>query len=103
MGTLGGSSGYLATLELRQDLPLPLPGQWQGTLFADTGAVRRNAHPIGTEANVAHISDVGLALDWTGPDQWAARVQVAIPVGATPTIAGERPSARVWLQLTKGF
>ncbi|NYT43961.1 ShlB/FhaC/HecB family hemolysin secretion/activation protein [Alcaligenaceae bacterium] len=102
-GTLGGSSGYLATVELRQDLPIPLPGQWQGTLFSDTGAVRRNAHPIGADANVAHISDAGLALDWTGPHQWAARVQVAIPVGATPTIAGERPSARVWVQLTKGF
>lgn len=103
IGALGGSSGYLATIELRHDLRLPLPGQWQGTLFADTGAVRRNAHPYGTDANVAHISDVGLALDWTGPDRWVGRVQVAIPVGATPTIAGDRPSARVWLQLTKGF
>ncbi|MEO6986620.1 MAG: ShlB/FhaC/HecB family hemolysin secretion/activation protein [Paralcaligenes sp.] len=102
-GTLGGSSGYLATIELRHDLHLPLPGQWQGTLFADTGAVHRNAHPVGTDANVAHISDVGLALDWTGPYQWVSRLQVAIPVGATPTIAGDRPSARVWLQLTKGF
>lgn len=103
IGTLGGSSGYLATIELRRDLPLPLPGQWQGTLFTDTGAVRRNAHPVGKDANVAHISDVGLALDWMGPHQWVARVQVSIPVGATPTIAGERPSARAWVQLTKGF
>lgn len=103
IGTLGGSSGYLATIELRHDLHLPLPGQWQGTLFADTGAVRRNAHTVGTDANVAHISDVGLALDWTGPRQWVGRVQVAIPVGATPAIAGDRPSARVWVQLTKGF
>ena len=103
IATLGGASGYLATIELRHDLRLPLPGQWQGTLFADTGAVRRNAHPVGTDPNVAHISDVGLALDWSGPDQWVGRVQVAIPVGATPVIAGERPSARAWLQLTKGF
>lgn len=103
IGTLGGSSGYLATIELRHDLPVPLPGQWQGTLFADTGAVRRNAHVVGTDPNVAHISDVGLALDWTGPDLWVARLQMAIPVGATPTIAGDRPSARVWLQVTKGF
>ena len=103
IGTLGGSSGDLATLELRQDLHLPLPGQWQGILFADTGAVRRNAHPVGADANVAHISDVGLALDWSGPHRWVGRVQVAIPVGATPTIAGDRPSARVWVQLTKGF
>lgn len=103
IGTLGGSSGYLATIELRRDLPLPLPGQWQGTLFADTGMVHRNARPLGTDANVAHISDVGLGLDWAGPHQWTGRVQVAIPVGATPDIAGDRPSARVWLQLTKGF
>jgi len=103
IGTLGGSSGYLATLELRRDLPLPLAGRWQGTLFADTGAVRRNAHPVGTDANVARISDVGLALDWTGPNQWVGRVQVAIPVGATPAIAGDRPSPRVWVQLAKGF
>lgn len=103
IGTLGGSSGYLATLELRHDLHVPLPGQWQATLFADTGAVRRNAHPVGLDANVAHISDVGFALDWTGPHKWMARVQVAIPVGATPTIAGDRPSARAWVQLTKGF
>lgn len=98
-GTLGGSSGYLATLELRQDLRLPLAGQWQATLFADTGAVRRNAQPFGTDANVAHLSDVGLALDWSGPQQWTARVQIATPVGATPAIAGDRPSTRIWAQL----
>jgi hemolysin activation/secretion protein len=103
IGTLGGSSGYLATLELRHDLHLPLPGQWQATLFADTGGVRRNAHPEGTDANTAHISDVGLGLDWMGPDQWVGHVQVAIPVGSTPAIAGDRPSARVWVQVTKGF
>lgn len=103
IGTLGGSSGYLATLELRHDLHLPLPGQWQATLFADTGGVRRNAHPVGTDANTAHISDVGLGLDWMGPDQWVGHVQVAIPVGSTPAIAGDRPSARVWVQVTKGF
>lgn len=103
IGTLGGSSGYVATIELRHDLHLPLPGRWQGTLFADTGAVRRNAHPYGADPNVAHISDVGLALDWAGPYQWVGRLQVAIPVGATPAIAGDRPSARIWLQITKGF
>lgn len=29
--------------------------------------------------------------------------QLATPVGATPELAGERPSTRVWVQLTKGF
>ncbi len=64
--------------------------------IADTGAVRRNAHPVGTDANVAHLSDVGLALDWTGPDRWVGRVQVGDSRGGYAHHRGGSPlGARV--------
>jgi hemolysin activation/secretion protein len=104
VSTLAGASGYLATVELRHDLALP-GGAWQGSVFADQGGLWINPQSWAgdTGSNHATLSSVGLGLNWAGPDQWLAQVQVGQPVGSTPELAGRRPSTRAWVQLSKGF
>jgi hemolysin activation/secretion protein len=104
VSTLAGASGSLATVELRHDLALP-GGAWQGSVFADQGGVWINPQPWAgnTGSNHATLSSAGLGLNWAGPDQWIAQLQVGQPVGSTPELAGNRPSTRAWVQLTKGF
>jgi hemolysin activation/secretion protein len=104
VSTLAGASGYLTTVELRHDLRLP-GGAWQGSVFADQGGMWINPQPWAgdTGSNHATLSSAGLGLNWAGPDQWTAQVQVGQPVGSTPELAGKRPSTRAWVQLSKGF
>ena len=104
VSTLAGASGYLATAELRHDLRLP-GGAWQGSVFVDHGGLWINPQPWAgnTGSNHATLSSVGVGLNWAGPDQWIAQVQVGQPVGNTPELAGKRPSTRAWVQLSKGF
>ena len=104
VSTLAGASGYLATVELRHDLALP-GGAWQGSVFADQGGLWINPQSWAgdTGSNHATLSSVGLGLNWAGPDQWLAQVQVGQPIGSTPELAGRRPSTRAWVQLSKGF
>lgn len=102
--TLAGSSGYLATLELRRNLPLPA-GMWQGSLFVDHGGLWIDPERwVGQSGpNHADITGAGVGVDWTGPAQWVASLQLATPIGGTPELAGKRPGARTWVQITKGF
>ncbi|WP_114240235.1 ShlB/FhaC/HecB family hemolysin secretion/activation protein [Dyella sp. C9] len=105
VNTLAGASGYLATAELRRDLHLSWPGQWQASVLLDQGAVWVNAKswPGAGGPNHGVLSSGGLGLAWVGPSRWTARLQVATPIGGTPALAGHRPSARGWLQLVKAF
>nr|WP_239537894.1 ShlB/FhaC/HecB family hemolysin secretion/activation protein [Dyella mobilis] len=104
VSALAGASGYLATVELRRDLPLPA-GAWQGTVFVDHGGIWLDAQPWAGEtgSNHATLTSAGVGLNWNGPDRWVAQVQVGQPVGRTPVLAGRRPDAQAWLQLSKGF
>ncbi|AIF48209.1 ShlB/FhaC/HecB family hemolysin secretion/activation protein [Dyella japonica] len=104
VSTLAGASGYLATMELRHDLGLP-GGAWQGSMFVDQGGMWINPQPWAgtTGSNHATLASAGLGVNWVGPDQWLAQVQVGQPVGSTPEQAGKRPSTRAWVQLSKGF
>jgi len=105
VSTLAGASGFLATIELRHDLRLPWGGAWQGSVFVDHGGVWVNANTWlgGTGSNHADLSSAGIGINWAGPDQWTATMQIAAPVGDMPELAGRRPSARTWLQISKGF
>jgi hemolysin activation/secretion protein len=105
VSTLAGASGFLATLELRHDLALPWAGAWQASVFVDHGGLWVDARtwPGSTGPNHAGLDSAGVGLNWAGPAQWTASVQLAAPVGGTPELAGQRPSTRAWVQLSKGF
>ena len=51
--------------------------------------------------NRASLSGVGAGLNWSGLDQWNARLGIGVPVGATPP--GLNSKARAWLDIAKGF
>ncbi|WP_233834122.1 ShlB/FhaC/HecB family hemolysin secretion/activation protein [Paraburkholderia sp. ZP32-5] len=103
VSTLGGASGFLATAELRHDFVLPVVGKVQGEAFVDSGEVTINQDPWQPGVNHAHLTGAGVGLDWSGPRGIVAKLQVAVPVGATPELAGPRPSIQVWAQIAMGF
>lgn len=103
VGALAGASGHLLTLELRHDLAWFETGRTEGVVFFDTGALRFNADPWTTDDNHVRVQSAGAGLNWSGPNQWSASLQVAAPVGGTPDAAGEDDKVRAWVRVTKGF
>jgi hemolysin activation/secretion protein len=104
MGVLSGDSGYLARVELRHNLSLPVPGQWQAIVFADTERITVNVNPWVTGVNEAHLSGAGGGLNWSGYEHWNANLYLAKPIGATPELlAGASRSTRCWVQVSRNF
>lgn len=103
VGVLAGASGWLATLELRHELALPISGLSEARLFLDHGALSINARPWTNAPNRARLSSAGVGVNWIGPDQWSMRLQVAAPVGSEPEQIDKPASARAWLQVARGF
>ncbi|MBB5875237.1 ShlB/FhaC/HecB family hemolysin secretion/activation protein [Xanthomonas sp. 3498] len=103
VSSIAGASGWLGTVELRHDLPFDYGGRCEGSLFVDHGSLRVNAAPWIAGRNQFDLDGVGIGFSWVGTRHWQAQVQLAMPVGATPTSLGKRSSARAWLQLVRGF
>ena len=102
-GQLAGASGHLLTAELRHDLPWFGPGHTEGLFFVDAGELRFNADPWTTGENRAQVQSAGIGLNWIGPNQWRASLQVAAPIGSRPAVAGEDDDVRAWAWVAKGF
>ena len=103
VSSLAGASGWLGTVELRHDLPFDCAGRCEGSLFVDHGSLRVNADPWTAGRNQFDLDGVGIGFSWVGTRHWQAQVQLATPVGATPTLLGKRSSARAWLQVVRAF
>jgi len=103
VSSIAGASGWLGTAELRHDLPFDCAGRCEGSLFVDHGSLRVNADPWIAGRNQFDLDGVGIGFSWVGTRHWQAQVQLATPLGATPTSLGKRSSARAWLQLVRGF
>lgn len=103
LGAVSGDTGYLGTLEFRRALGRALAGDWEGTLFVDGAHVTVNQDPWVARTNSATLSGAGVGLNWAGPDQWSARLFVAAPIGAIPSLVGNTSSARAWVQVGKTF
>jgi hemolysin activation/secretion protein len=104
-GVATGDEGQLLSLELRQAVTVPGPGQWQALAFADAARITTNRRPwVGANA-VNHVSlrGVGLGLAWMGAEGWQGRLTVATPVGALPAGLQTTGATRVWLDLTVRF
>lgn len=103
VSTLGGSSGQLETVELRQLINLPIIKMIQASAFFDAGQLNINEHKWTPSTNHANLMSAGLGLDWVSQNRWIAKFIIAKPVGPKPELLGSRPSTQVWLQLTKQF
>ena len=100
---LSGDSGYVGTAELRRDLGWAWNGQWQAVVFVDGAHVTVNKSTWVAGANSATLTGAGAGLNWTGAQQWSARIAVAAPLGTRPALAADGASARAWGELSRGF
>jgi hemolysin activation/secretion protein len=103
IAAVSGDVGYLFTAELRHTFPTSWHGQWQVIAFVDSARVIVNQTVFAPGANGATLNGLGIGLNWTGPNRLSASAYVAAPFGPTPELVGTTASARVWLQLSKGF
>lgn len=104
-GVLAGSQGNLFTAEFRHDFSVTaVPGQWQASLFADTGRVEVYKNPFSQGINSGRLSSAGIGLHWQGADHWMVMASAAKPIGSTPEILRNVDTkSRLWIQVQKGF
>ncbi|RZG85996.1 ShlB/FhaC/HecB family hemolysin secretion/activation protein [Acinetobacter sp. WCHAc060033] len=100
-----GSTGYLATAELRQSLFADAKNQITGKVFVDTAEVTLNAKKWAgvTGDNQVQISSAGLGVNWTNAWNIQANAEVAFPIGNTPEQMKDRDDHQYWISLRKTF
>lgn len=100
-----GSTGYLATAELRQNLLSDAKNQVTGKVFIDTAEVSLNAKRWAgvTGDNQVQISSVGLGLNWSSAWNIQANAEVAFPIGNQPEQLQDRDNHQYWLSIRKTF
>jgi len=103
LGVLSGDTGELGTVEFQHTLGAALGGTWQATAYFDSEHIVVNKDPWVAGVNSATLSGAGLGLNWAGPSQWSAKLQVAERVGAVPTLIHDPSSVRVWGEINKAF
>ena len=103
LGVLSGDTGELGTVEFQHTLGAALGGTWQATAYFDSEHIVVNKDPWVAGVNSATLSGAGLGLNWAGPDQWSAKLQVAERVGAVPVLIHDPTSVRVWGEINKAF
>lgn len=101
-----GDRGWLARLEWRRDL---LPGL-DGRLFADTGAIARNASPWTGDSNHFALSGAGFGFSWQLPEGFRFETDLAAQIGKSKLRRadgtdsdGRNESWRLWLALSRAF
>jgi hemolysin activation/secretion protein len=103
LGVLSGDTGELGTVEFQHTLGAALGGTWQATAYCDSEHIVANKNPWVAGVNSATLSGAGLGLNWAGPSQWSAKLQVAERVGAVPVLIHDPTSVRVWGEIDKAF
>ncbi|CAB1213989.1 ShlB/FhaC/HecB family hemolysin secretion/activation protein [Acinetobacter bouvetii] len=100
-----GSTGYLATAELRQSLFADAKNQIRGKVFVDTAELSLNAQRWAgvTGENQVQISSAGLGLSWSNAWNIQANAEVAFPIGSTPEQLQDRDDHQYWLSVRKTF
>ena len=103
MGAVSGDNGYLGTVEFRHDLGTAWRSKWQAVAFVDSARMRLNHDVWAPGPNHATLSGAGVGLNWVGQDQWSAKVSVAAPIGPKPVLVPSTATARLWIEISKGF
>jgi hypothetical protein len=62
-----------------------------------------NKNPRVAGVNSATLSGAGLGLNWSGPQQWSAKLQVAERVGGVSSVIPDPSAVRVWGEINKAF
>lgn len=100
-----GSTGYFATVELRQVLLSNTKNQIGVKVFVDTADVTLNAERWAgvTGDNTARISSAGLGLNWSSAWNIQANAEVGFPIGRIPSQLSDRDDNQYWLSVRKTF
>jgi hemolysin activation/secretion protein len=103
LGVLSGDTGELGTAEFQHTLGAAWDGTWQASAFFDSEHIVVNKNPWVAGTNSATLSGAGLGLNWSGPQQWSAKLQLAERIGAVPTLIHDPSSVRVWAEVNRAF
>jgi hemolysin activation/secretion protein len=103
MGVLSGDTGELGTAEFQHTLGAVWGGTWQASAFFDSEHIVVNKNPWVAGTNAATLSGAGLGLNWSGLQQWSAKLDVAERIGAVPTLIHDPSSVRVWAEVNRAF
>ena len=104
IGVVSGDTGYLGTAEFRHVLDRSWRGQWEAVVFVDSERVKINKKVWVRGMNSATLSGAGAGLSWVGLNQWSAKAYFANSIGSVPVLVGtSKPSARVWVEIGRGF
>lgn len=102
---LSGSSGYYATLELRQELINNTNNKVGAKIFVDTADITINADEWAgvTGSNTGRLSSAGVGANWNSALGIQASAEVGFPIGSTPEQLQERDDSQYWLSVRKTF
>ena len=102
---LGGSTGYYALAELKQNLHHSNNHLISGKVYADTANIKRQATTWKglTGDNQEQIHSVGLGLNWSHVSKLSASLVIGVPIGSKPASLGERNNAEAWFSMNKQF
>ncbi|MDF2873552.1 MAG: hxuB 1 [Sporomusa sp.] len=95
-----GDEGYVATGELRWNLPDP---RVQLTAFVDGGHVTLNKSPWTKDANSRTLSGAGLGFIFSRPGDYALRLDYAWKLSSSEAVSDTDRAGRFWLQGVKYF
>lgn len=106
-GEASGDDGWLATAELRWNLPAKQGSSdtWQLITFVDGGAVRlyKDLWEGATGSNHRELYGTGVGVNWSNQSNWAARLHYAWKLGSEDAVSDTDRSGRLWFQLYKFF
>lgn len=102
-GALSGDRGLQETLELRRSLGTLWQGLCELVLFADHAQLTVNRNSWRSGSNTARLAGTGIGLNWSGPEQWFARLFAAARIGSAPELVQPAASSRVWAEIGKRF
>ena len=103
LGVLSGDTGELGTAEFQHIFGAAWGGTWQASAFFDSEHIVVNKDPWVAGTNAATLSGAGLGLNWSDPQQWSAKLQVAERIGGVPTLVHDPSSVRVWAEVNRAF
>ena len=96
-----GDSGYVATGELRWNLPNPT---LQLAAYVDQGHVNANKSPwAGAGVNGRTLSGAGLGLIFSRAGDYALRLDYAWKLSSEEAVAAPDSKERIWIQAVKYF
>ena len=103
LGVLSGDTGEIGTVEFQHTLGVAWGGNWQAAAFFDSEHIIVNKNPWVAGTNAATLNGAGLGLNWSGPQQWSAKLQVAERVGGVPSLIQDPSSVRLWAEINRAF